>query len=84
MDKETLVDLFLQIYKRVQANPILFLEAYFNKIPQVNLMLTEEEKQKIFDTYRHIPVLPDIEDMKKWDEYVKLQRETGKKDWEIF
>ena len=78
------VDLFLQIYKRVQANPILFLEAYFNKIPQENLMLTEEEKQKIFDTYRHIPVLPDIEDMKKWDEYVKLQRETGKKDWEIF
>ncbi|MGA1029157.1 MAG: hypothetical protein ACO3SY_00470 [Flavobacteriaceae bacterium] len=84
MDKETLVDLFLQIYKRVQANPILFLEAYFNKIHQENLMLTEEEKQKIFDTYRHIPVLPDIEDMKKWDEYVKLQRETGKKDWEIF
>ncbi|MGD2005037.1 MAG: hypothetical protein PVJ91_03410 [Flavobacteriaceae bacterium] len=84
MDKETLVDLFLQIYKRVQANPILFLEAYFNKIHQENLILTEEEKQKIFDTYRHIPVLPDIEDMKKWDEYVKLQRETGKKDWEIF
>ena len=84
MDKETLVDLFLQIYKRVQANPILFLEAYFNEIHQENLMLTEEEKQKIFDTYRHIPVLPDIEDMKKWDEYVKLQRETGKKDWEIF
>lgn len=84
MDKETLADLFLQIYKRVQANPILFLEAYFNKIHQENLMLTEEEKQKIFDTYRHIPVLPDIEDMKKWDEYVKLQRETGKKDWEIF
>jgi len=84
MDKETLVDLFLQIYERVQANPILFLEAYFNKIHQENLMLTEEEKQKIFDTYRHIPVLPDIEDMKKWDEYVKLQRETGKKDWEIF
>ena len=68
MDKETLVDLFLQIYKRVQANPILFLEAYFNKIHQENLILTEEEKQKIFDTYRHIPVLPDIEDMKKWDE----------------
>ena len=25
-----------------------------------------------------------IEDMKKWNEYVKLQREMGKKDWEIF
>jgi len=84
MDKETYISLFIEIYKRVQANPILFLEGYFNKIHQEALHLTEQEKQKIFDEHRHVPVMPDIEDMKKWNEYVKLQREQGKKDWEIF
>lgn len=84
MDKKTYIELFIQIYKRIQANPILFLEAYFNKIHQEDLNLTDEEKQKIFDDLRHIPVLPDLEDMKKWNEYVKLQRQMGKKDWDIF
>ncbi|MGB1020591.1 MAG: hypothetical protein ACPGVF_05765 [Flavobacteriaceae bacterium] len=84
MNKETYIELFIQIYKRIQANPILFLEGYFNKIHQETLNLTDEEKQKIFDDHRHFPVLPDLEDMKKWDEYVKLQRQMGKKDWEIF
>lgn len=84
MDKKTYIELFIQIYKRIQANPILFLEAYFNKIHQEDLNLTDEEKQKIFDDLRHIPVLPDLEDMKKWDEYVKLQRQMEKKDWDIF
>lgn len=60
------------------------MEAYFNKIHQEDLNLTDEEKQKIFDDLRQIPVLPDLEDMKKWDEYVKLQRQMGKKDWDIF
>ena len=78
------IELFIQIYKRIQANPSLFLEGYFNKIHQETLNLTDEEKQKIFDDHRHFPVLPDLEDMKKWDEYVKLQRQMGKKDWEIF
>lgn len=57
---------------------------YYNKIHQEKLELSDAEKQKIFDSHRHIRVLPDIEDMKKWNEYVKLQREMGKKDWEIF
>ncbi len=84
MDKKVYVELFLEIYSRIQANPILFLENYYNKIHQEKLELTDAEKQKIFDSHRQIRVLPDIEDMKKWNEYVKLQREMGKKDWEIF
>ena len=84
MDKKVYVELFLEIYSRIQANPILFLENYYNKIHQEKLELTDAEKQKIFDSHRQIHVLPDIEDMKKWNEYVKLQREMGKKDWEIF
>lgn len=84
MDKKVYVELFLEIYSRIQANPILFLENYYNKIHQEKLELSDAEKQKIFDSHRQIRVLSDIEDMKKWDEYVKLQREMGKKDWEIF
>ena len=84
MDKKVYVELFLEIYSRIQANPILFLENYYNKIHQEKLELTDAEKQKIFDSHRHIRVLPNIEDMKKCNEYVKLQREMLKKDWEIF
>lgn len=70
-------------FKRVQFNAVRFIEEYYNKLhPENPIILNDEEKQKIFNQYKGIPLIDGspFEYSKKIEELKK----QGYKDWEIY
>lgn len=81
---------FLKIFKRVQFNPIYFIDFYYNVVhPDKKIELTDEEKQKLFDEFhiqKGIPLVRDVKDwetLRKMNEKIEHLKEEGYKDWEI-
>lgn len=81
---------FIKTFKRIQFNPVYFLELYYNVVhPEKKIELTEEEKQSLFDEYhskKGIPLIKDIKDwehVKKHEEQIQKYKAEGYKDWEI-
>lgn len=81
---------FIKIFKRVQYNPIYFLDLYYKIVhPDKSIELTDEEKQELFDEFhskKGIPLITDVKDwelVRKHEEQIKKYKEEGYKDWEI-
>ena len=82
-DKKT-IDRWEKEFELVRANPIYFIELFWNKLyPDEKMELTDEEKQKFYDKYRMVPLLKDNDIIGYFDR-IKEYREKGVKDWEAF
>lgn len=74
---------FLNEYKRIQYNPVYFMEKYYNvQFPDKVVTVDDEDRQNIYDYYKGIPLLKDASDMSKLAEEKKRREEKGIKDWE--
>ena len=74
---------FLKEYKRVRFNPVYFMEKYYNALfPDKVVVVDDEDRQKMYDHYRGVPLLRDASDMDKLSEAKKRREEKGIKDWE--
>jgi hypothetical protein len=68
-------------YARVQHNAVFFIENFWNKLhPEDPIILTDEQKQVIYNKYRATPLVKDV--VAYLDKLNEL-REKGYKDWEI-
>ncbi|MFW0736436.1 hypothetical protein [Flavobacterium sp. T12S277] len=74
---------FIKEFSRLRCNPIYFIEKYYNVINQSKLELTEEQKQKLFDKYKMIPLFEDFESINKYNDRIDELKKQGYKDWEI-
>lgn len=75
---------FLRDLHKIHANPIFFLERYWNKLhPEMKLDLTDEEKQEIYDNCKcAVPLVP-IDQLHKFMKARDEAKKKGLKDWEI-
>jgi hypothetical protein len=72
-------------FERVSGKAVYFMEKYYNGINSDNrIELQDDEKQRIFNKYKKIPLFNDFNDMDEYEEKLKSLREKGYKDWEIF
>jgi hypothetical protein len=72
-----------QEFKRIRFNPIYFIENFYNQLNKENpIILTDEEKQKLYDKYRGIPLIKGSPF--KYSKKIEKLREEGYRDWEIF
>ncbi len=86
MSTDPNLNAFLHDLHKIQANPIFFLEEYWNKLhPEMKLDLTDRQKQRIYDTNRTaIPYLNDADGLHKFQQALDQAKKQGLNDWEIF
>lgn len=71
-------------FKRIQFNAVRFIEEYYNKLHPENLIsLSDDEKQKIYDRYKAVPLL-NGDDISSYFARIKELKDKGYKDWEIY
>jgi len=80
---------WLKDYQRVKSNPVFFIEKYYNSVhPDKEVILTDNEKQIIYDKYRSnmVPLLDDssIPEYFEYRKKIDDLKAQGYKDWEIF
>lgn len=79
------INAFLRDLHKIQANPIFFLEEYWNKLhPGMKLDLTDEQKQQIYDHNRLIVPLLSEDQLHSYAEARDKAKKKGLKDWQIF
>lgn len=84
-DEQRLKDNWLDEFKLVQRNPIYFLELYWNKLyPDEAVTLEDDEKQRLYDRYKMVPLLKSFDDAEQLIQAKKSAKEQGFKDWEAF
>ena len=84
-DEKRLKDNWQDEYKLVQRNPIYFLELYWNKLyPDEAVTLEDDEKQRLYDRYKMVPLLKSFDDAEQLIQAKKTAKEQGFKDWEAF
>ncbi len=84
-DEKRLKDNWLDEFKLVQRNPIYFLELYWNKLyPDEAVTLEDNEKQRLYDRYKMVPLLKSFDDAEQLIQAKKAAKEQGFKDWEAF
>lgn len=84
-DEQRLKDNWLDEFKLVQRNPIYFLELYWNKLyPDEAVTLEDDEKQRLYDRYKMVPLLKSFDDAEQLIQAKKTAKEQGFKDWEAF
>ncbi len=75
---------FLTELKRIKANPIYFLEEYYNKMhPDNKVNLSDEEKQNLYDKFKGVPLFENGEDAFNYIAKRDELKKQGLKDWEI-
>lgn len=78
------INAFLRDLHKVQANPIFFLEEYWNKRHLgMKLNLTDEQKQQIYDHNRLIVPLLSEDQLHPYAEARAKAKKKGLKDWQI-
>ena len=84
MEQKRIKDNWEEEFNIIRRNPIYFIEQYWNKMyPNERIELSDEEKQKFYDTYKMIPLLSENNFHEYIMEYDKLKAQ-GLKDWEVF
>lgn len=84
-DEKRLKDNWQDEFKLVQRNPIYFLELYWNKLyPDEAVTLEDDEKQRLYDRYKMVPLLKSFDDAEQLIQAKKTAKEQGFKDWEAF
>lgn len=79
--KEKELKQFIAEYNKVRGNAVFFMENYWNKLhPDNPIVLTDDDKQLLYDRFRMIPV---VKDLHAHIEQLKELRAKGYKDWEI-
>ena len=79
--EKTELEEFIKEYTRIRCNAVFFVENYWNKLyPDNPIILTDDEKQQLYDKYRMVPLGHDITASTK---RVEELRAKGYKDWEI-
>lgn len=75
----------IKIFKRIQFNAVFFLENYYNVAhPNEQIILTDDEKQELFNQFRGIPFVGGLDDIGAYMQRIDKLKEEGKRDWEIF
>ena len=83
--QKRLKDNWLEEYKLVHRNPIYFLEMYWGKLyPDEKPELSDDEKQRIYDYYRQIPLIENMDQLREFEKFKEETRAKGIKDWEAF
>lgn len=76
---------FIKELNRIKGNPIYFLETYYNIINKDNeLILTDEEKQQVYDKFKMIPMFENTDDAFSYTDKRNELKKQGIKDWEMF
>ena len=76
---------FIKELNRIKGNPIYFLETYYNTIHKDNeLVLTDEEKQQLYDKFKMIPMFENTDDAFSYTDKRNELKKQGIKDWEMF
>lgn len=79
--EKTELEEFLKEYTRVRRNAVFFVENYWNKLhPDNPITLTDDEKQRLYNRYRMVPLVRDIT---AYTKRLEELRAKGYKDWEI-
>lgn len=83
-EKEKSYNQFIKEFERARFNPIYFLVEFWSKVnPDSDIVLSDEEKQKLFDKYKGMPCFNDFEKLYQHQKREKELKEKGYKDWEI-
>jgi len=65
-------------YERIRGNAIYFIEAYYNKRhPKKKVILTDEEKQVVFNKYKKIPFYNDFSQMDEVEKKTSTIKGSG-------
>ena len=79
--EKTELEEFLKEYDRVRRNAVFFVDHYWNKLHSDNpIVLTDEEKQQLYNKFRMVPLVNDIV---AYTKRLEELRAKGYKDWEI-
>ncbi len=79
--EKTELDEFLKEYARIRRNAVFFVENYWNKLhPDNPIILTEEEKQQLYNEFRMVPL---VHNVAAYTRRLEELRAKGYKDWEI-
>lgn len=79
------IEAFLHDLHKVQANPIFFLEEYWNKRhPGMKLDLTDDEKQQIYNHNKCTVTFMPADELHKYMKARDEAKKKGFKDWEIY
>ncbi|MCT4614816.1 MAG: hypothetical protein N4A49_08070 [Marinifilaceae bacterium] len=75
---------FEQEFRRLQYNPVYFLEKYYNKLEDP-IETNDKDKQAIFDKFNKgvAPYFDDFNEAMKFTDKKKSLEEKGHKDWEV-
>ncbi len=72
---------FIKEYARIRRNAVFFVENYWNRLhPDNPIILTDEEKQQLYNKYRMSPL---VDDFVAYAKRLEELRAKGYKDWEI-
>lgn len=84
-DEQRLKDNWLDEFKLVQRNPIYFLELYWNKLyPDEAVTLEDDEKQRLYDRYKMVPLLKSFDDAEQLIQAKKQPKNKGLKTGKLF
>lgn len=76
---------FIKELNRIKVNPIYFLETYYNIVNEDDkLVLTDEEKQQLYDKFKMIPLFENPSDAFSYTEKRDELKKQGIKDWEMY
>jgi hypothetical protein len=79
--EKTELEEFLKEYARVRCNAVFFVENYWNKLHSDKpIILTDDEKQQLYNKYRIVPL---VQDFTAYTKRLEELRAKGYKDWEI-